>query len=132
MMEIDETLTLRSQYGRFLPPPPTTPPSRQAFLAEVEEVLAKFWQAENDAGRDAEWRRRKNGTEGSEKEWVWLVTPFVCCLTRPVAVFLGFQGLMQRMRTCSCPLHSLSHPVMGGSDMGSTHSRPSPCCIAHS
>jgi hypothetical protein len=97
-IEIDETLTLRSQYGRFLPPPPTTPPSRQAFLAEVEEVLAKFWHAENDAGRDGEWRRRRTGVDGSEREWVWLVTPFVCCLTRPVAVFLGFQGLMHRMR----------------------------------
>ena len=97
-LEIDETLTLRSQYGRFLPPPPTTPPSRQAFLTEVEEVLAKFWHAESDAGRDGEWRRRKTGMEASEKDWVWLVTPFVCCLTRPVAVFLGFQGLMQTMR----------------------------------
>lgn len=98
-IDIDETLTLRSQYGRFLPPPPTTPPTRQAFLAEVEEVLGKFWHAENDAGRDGEWRRRRTGIDGSEREWVWLVTPFVCCLTRPVAVFLGFQGLMQRMQS---------------------------------
>jgi hypothetical protein len=97
-LEIDETLTLRSQYGRFLPPPPSTPPSRQAFLAEVEEVLGKFWNAEKEQKRDGEWRRRQTGLDGSEKDWVWLVTPFVCCLTRPMAVFLGFQKLMHRMR----------------------------------
>ena len=106
-IDIDETLTLRSQYGRVLPPPPTTPPTRQAFLAEVEEVLGKFWHAENDAGRDGEWRRRRTGIDGSEREWVWLVTPFVCCLTRPVAVFLGFQGLMQRMRKSAWSVYSV-------------------------
>ncbi|RSH87357.1 hypothetical protein EHS25_003266 [Saitozyma podzolica] len=92
-------LTIRSQYMRFLPPPPSTPPSRQTYLSTVEEVLGKFWNAEKEAGRDDEWRREATKIEGTEKDWIPLVTPFVCCYTRPVAVFMGFQKLMERMRS---------------------------------
>ncbi|KAI9639808.1 uncharacterized protein MKK02DRAFT_29781 [Dioszegia hungarica] len=91
--------TLRTQYGRFLPPPPVVPPTRHGYLALLEEVLGKFYHAEREDGRDGEYRRRTTGLEGTEREWVWLVTPFMCCLTRPVAVYLGFGKLTGRMRS---------------------------------
>lgn len=81
--------TLRSQYGRFLPPPPTSPPTRHAYLSTLEEVLGKYWNEEKDAGRKIE--------DGEERNWVYLATPFVCCYARPVAVFLAYQKLMERM-----------------------------------
>jgi hypothetical protein len=99
----DNALTIRSQYMRFLPPPPSSPPTRQAYLSTLEEVLGKFWNAEREAGRDDEWRRMTTKVEGTERDWVWLVTPFVCCLTRPVAIFLGFQKLVDRMRKSATP-----------------------------
>ncbi|WVF71480.1 hypothetical protein IAT40_006286 [Kwoniella sp. CBS 6097] len=92
--------TIRSQLSRILPPPPSAPPSRHSFLSILEEVLGKFWNAENLAGRDDEYRRnRAGGLEGTEREWVYLCTPFLCCLSRPVGVFLGFQNLMHRLDT---------------------------------
>lgn len=87
--EDDGSGTLRSQYGRFLPPPPTSPPSRHAYLSALEEVLGKYYNMEREAGRQC--------TPGVEVEWVYLATPFVCCFARPVAVFLAFQKLMDRM-----------------------------------
>ena len=76
--------TLRSQYGRFLPPPPTSPPSRHSYLSTLEEVLGKYYNEEQ-------------GVPGEEDGWVYLATPFVCCYARPVAVFLAFQKLMERI-----------------------------------
>ncbi|AFR92425.1 hypothetical protein J008_00298 [Cryptococcus neoformans] len=97
--EVESFNTLRSQLSRILPKPPSTPPSRHGFLSMLEEVLGKFWNAENLEGRDDEWRKDDaGGFEGSEKDWVYLCTPFVCCLSRPVGVFLGFKSLMERMR----------------------------------
>ena len=91
-------LALRPQYVRFLPPPPTSPPTRHDYLSILEEVLGKFWNAEKERGRDEQWRRSVSyGLEGGEKYWVYLFTPFVCCLSRPAAVFLGFQRLMHRL-----------------------------------
>ena len=37
----EEVTTLRSQVSRFLPPPPTSPPSRQAFLSTLMEVFGE-------------------------------------------------------------------------------------------
>ncbi|WVQ80771.1 hypothetical protein IAT38_002876 [Cryptococcus sp. DSM 104549] len=92
--------TIRSQLSRILPNPPTAPPARHVFLKMLEEVLGKFWNAENEKGRDDEWRRRMSGgIEGSEQVWVYLCTPFMCCLSKPVGVFLGFQNLMERLRS---------------------------------
>jgi hypothetical protein len=82
--------TLRSQYGRFLPPPPTSPPTRHAYLSTLEEVLGKYYNEEKAAG---------SPTSGEEVNWVYLATPFVCCYARPVAVFLAFQKLMERIST---------------------------------
>lgn len=95
----NSSLTLRSQYGRFLPPPPSSPPSRHGFITLLEEVLSKFYNAEKAQGRDEEHRiRASGGLRGTEASWVWLATPFVCCFVRPVAVFLAFQKMMERMR----------------------------------
>jgi hypothetical protein len=80
--------TLRSQYGRFLPPPPTSPPTRHAYLSTLEEVLGKYYNEAKAAGPP---------TPGEEVDWVYLATPFVCCYARPVAVFLAFQKLMERI-----------------------------------
>lgn len=91
--------TLRSQYGRFLPPPPSTPPSRHGFITLLEEVLGKFYNAEKALGRDDEYRlRASGGLRDTEAGWVWLATPFACCFVRPVAVFLAFQKMMERIR----------------------------------
>lgn len=85
--------TLRSQYGRFLPPPPTSPPSRHAYLTTLEEVLGKYYNEEKGFGTP---------TPEDEVNWVYLATPFVCCYARPVAVFLAFQKMMERISK-SCP-----------------------------
>lgn len=83
--------TLRSQYGRFLPPPPTSPPSRHAYLSTLEEVLGKYYNEEKSGGVIP--------SSEDELNWVYLATPFVCCYARPVAVFLAFQKLMERIST---------------------------------
>jgi len=84
--------TLRSQYGRFLPPPPTSPPTRHAYLSTLEEVLGKYYNEEQSGG---------SRTPEDEVNWVYLATPFVCCYARPVAVFLAFQKLMERISKSS-------------------------------
>jgi len=89
--------TLRSQYGRFLPPPPTSPPSRHSYLSTLEEVLGKYYNEEKSSGMIP--------SQADEVNWVYLATPFVCCFARPVAVFLAFQKLMERI---SKSLSSLS------------------------
>lgn len=94
--EADAAGTLRSQYGRFLPPPPTSPPSRHAYLSTLEEVLGKYYNVEKEAGRLASPGAIQG--LGDEVNWVYLATPFVCCFARPVAVFLAFQKLMDRIR----------------------------------
>ncbi len=106
--EDDTNLTLRPQ--SFLPPPPSKPPSRHAFLSLMEEVLGKFWNSETNEGRDDEWRIRVlgGGLEGSEKDWVYLCTPFVCCLSQPIAVYCGFQKLMERICGSSSSVYSKS------------------------
>jgi len=112
--ESEDTLTLRSQYVRFLPPPPSSPPARDEYLTMVEEVLGKFWSTEKDKGRDEEWRRTgSGGMDGTERDWVYLVTPFVCCLTRPMAVFLGFQRLVERLGAFLSPLGLIMLMLIG-------------------
>ncbi|WRT66387.1 uncharacterized protein IL334_003342 [Kwoniella shivajii] len=97
--ELNDLNTIRSQLSRILPPPPSTPPSRHTYLTILEEVLGKFHNAENMAGRDEEYRRNLNGgLQGSENDWIYLATPFVCVLSRPVGIFLGFQKLMEKLR----------------------------------
>lgn len=92
-----ELNTIRSQYSRFLPPPPSTPPSRSTFISTVLEVLGKYHNTQLGKGRDMEKRRSESGLNDSESDWVYLVTPFVCCLSRPGAIYLGFEKLMDRM-----------------------------------
>lgn len=80
----------------------------------VEEVLGKFWSTEKDKGRDEEWRRTgSGGMDGTERDWVYLVTPFVCCLTRPMAVFLGFQRLVERLGAFLSPLGLMMLMLIG-------------------
>ena len=88
----DEEETLRNQYSRFLPPAPTVAPSRAQYLSLVMEVLGKYYNA------DVERSKRIAGDQ--VKDWVYLLTPFVCCLSRPVAMFLGFQRLVDRIGEC--------------------------------
>lgn len=68
----------------FLVPPPSGPPSRHAYMSIMEEVLGKYYNAKNGEGPPA-------------KDWVYLATPFVCCLSRPIAVFYAFEKLTERM-----------------------------------
>ncbi|KAK4688714.1 hypothetical protein P7C73_g1408, partial [Tremellales sp. Uapishka_1] len=82
----------------LLPPPPDSPPSRHAYLSILEEVLGKHANSEEYCearSRGREW----DYNHDDEKDWVYLATPFLCCLSRPVAVFLGFQNLMQKLDT---------------------------------
>jgi len=95
--EDGELNTIRSQYSRFLPPPPSTPPSRNAYISTVLEVLGKYHNMQLQIGRDEETRKEMNAMMAdTEMDWVYLVTPFVCCLTRPAAICLGFEKLMER------------------------------------
>jgi hypothetical protein len=89
---VDPSMTLRTQYSRFLPPPPNAPLSRSVYLGVLEEVLGKY-----KAWRDSQGDEGEENGGGGEKEWVWLITPFICCLSRPGAIFFGFQRLMERM-----------------------------------
>lgn len=95
--EDGELNTIRSQYSRFLPPPPSSPPSRSGFISMVLEVLGKYHNMRRAKNEDEETRRELSGLDDSERDWVYLVSPFVCCLTRPAAVCLGFEKLMERM-----------------------------------
>ncbi|WWC94194.1 hypothetical protein V866_001034 [Kwoniella sp. B9012] len=99
--EDDNLNTLRSQLSRILPPPPNSPPSRHAYISIIEEVLGKYYNSENLLGKNND-EITKNIYYGDECEdknnWIYLVTPFICVLSRPVGVFLGFQKLMKRMK----------------------------------
>ncbi|WVQ67657.1 uncharacterized protein L199_005860 [Kwoniella botswanensis] len=100
--EDDNLNTLRSQLSRILPPPPNSPPSRHTYISIIEEVLGKYYNSENLLGKNND-ENTKNSYYGDECEdknnWIYLVTPFICVLSRPVGVFLGFQKLMKRMKT---------------------------------
>jgi hypothetical protein len=100
--EDGEINTIRSQYSRFLPPPPTAPPSRNTFISTVLEVLGKVYNIQLAKGTDCEKRRMASGIENVEVDWVYLVTPFICCLSRPGAIALGFEQLMGRIGELDC------------------------------
>jgi hypothetical protein len=100
--------TLRSRYSKFLPPPPKTAPSRHDYIAMLKEVLGKYSHSrmiknelarqQNRAGYpDAEVRVGGVGLGAEDEHWVELVTPFICCLKQPIAIYLGFEKLMQRI-----------------------------------
>ena len=95
--EDGELNTTRSQYSRFLPPPPSSPPSRNGFISTVLEVLGKYHNIRLAKNENEETRREISGLDDSERDWVYLVSPFVCCLTRPAAICLGFEKLMNRI-----------------------------------
>ncbi|ORX36671.1 hypothetical protein BD324DRAFT_460250 [Kockovaella imperatae] len=95
----DGTTTLRSQVSRFLPPPPTTPPTRQAYLSTLIEVFGKYHNSQRAKGKDRETRRLSSGLDDTEANWVYLATPFICCLSRPTAIYLGFEKLAERMES---------------------------------
>ncbi|WWC89306.1 uncharacterized protein L201_004227 [Kwoniella dendrophila CBS 6074] len=101
--------TIRSQLSRILPPPPTKPPSRHHYLSILEEVLGKYHNVkisnnkDNDNVGEKEEEEEKRITynelmENYENDWIYLVTPFICVLSRPVGIFLGFQKLMERLK----------------------------------
>ncbi|WWC62170.1 uncharacterized protein I303_104763 [Kwoniella dejecticola CBS 10117] len=99
----DELNTIRSQLSRILPPPPSSPPSRHHYLSILEEVLGKYYNVEYTLTKPA----ATNGEEmedmgmmgNSKNDWIYLVTPFVCVLSRPVGIFLGFQKLTNRLKS---------------------------------
>ncbi|WVW83933.1 hypothetical protein I302_105956 [Kwoniella bestiolae CBS 10118] len=102
----DNLNTLRSQLSRILPPPPNAPPSRHHYISIIEEVLGKYYNAETLLGKHNNENHRGKGDRyyyGDEHEdkgdWIYLVTPFICVLSRPVGVFLGFQKLMERLKS---------------------------------
>lgn len=96
----------------FLIPTPSGPPSRHGYIGLIEEVLGKYWHASGctpkpgdaEAEPDGDRSPRPNWRPGeapAPADWVYLATPFVCCLARPIAVFYGFENLMERMSKCS-------------------------------
>lgn len=92
----------------FLIPPPTEPPSRHTYLSIMEEVLGKYYHAEGTSQRT---------TGPPPKDWVYLATPFVCCLSRPIAVFYAFEKLTERMsrrREALLTRQALSRPSQTG------------------
>ena len=88
--EENELNTIRSQYSRFLPPPPSSPPTRNAFISTVLEVVGKHYHVRSG-------RMEEEGDDGDEEDWVYLITPFICCLSRPGAICHGFEKLMNRL-----------------------------------
>lgn len=98
-----DNLTLRPR--SLLPTPPSAPLTRHAYLSMIENVLGKYYQTIlSDAEQPVPANARElvkawgGGWGGSEVDWVYLVTPFACCLSRNVAVYNGFRKLMDRMR----------------------------------
>ena len=89
-----DTLTLRAQYMRLLPPPPTAPLTRHGYLSTLTEVLGRYYAAHYPL--DAGLAELDLGDE--PKAWVYLATPFCCCFSRPIAVYLAFEALMDRIR----------------------------------
>lgn len=110
----DGTMAFRAKSGGgFLIPAPTAPPTRHTYITMLEEVLGKFWhqtgcrpsevdvegemeEADLDVavGPRARWPA---GVWPQPVDWVYLVTPFVCCLSRPIAVFYAFDKLAERL-----------------------------------
>ncbi|WWC70184.1 uncharacterized protein I206_104133 [Kwoniella pini CBS 10737] len=97
----NELNTIRSQLSRILPPPPNSPPSRHHYLSILEEVLGKFYNVEYTLTKpvNSDITSFDEMMGYSKNDWIYLVTPFVCVLSRPVGIFLGFQNLMNRLKT---------------------------------
>lgn len=105
----DGTMAFRTKSaGGFLIPAPSAAPSRHAYLAMLEEVLGKYWYSQGAKGEldedveDADVAvgpraRWPAGVGPQPVDWVYLVTPFVCCLSRPIAVFYAFDKLAERL-----------------------------------
>jgi hypothetical protein len=94
----------------FLLPPPTAPPRRHVFMQMMEEVLGKYWHAAGcapertdgiaEAGGDYAPRPAWiAGDMPAPVDWVYLATPLMCCLARPIAVFFTFEKLFERIGT---------------------------------
>ena len=66
-------------------------------------------------GKDKDTRRISSSFENSEANWVYLATPFVCCLSRPIACYLGFEKIVERMGECRMSRSSVfvhQHPSL--------------------
>jgi hypothetical protein len=110
----DGTMAFRAKSaGTFLIPAPTAPPSRHAYLSMLEEVLGKYWHAVGckpsrveiegemeEADADVAIGPRPRWPEGvgpQPADWVYLVTPFVCCFSRPISVYYAFDKLAAKL-----------------------------------
>ncbi|CAK9786139.1 hypothetical protein CC85DRAFT_291039 [Cutaneotrichosporon oleaginosum] len=125
----DGTMAFRAKSaGTFLIPAPTAPPTRHAYLSMLEEVLGKYWhgvgckpsrveiEAEMDEvdadvaiGPRARW---PEGVGPQPVDWVYLVTPFVCCFSRPISVYYAFDKLAAKLKTFP-PLPSRLGTMLG-------------------
>lgn len=91
----------------FLLPPPSAPPTRHAYLTLIEEVLGKYWHAAgmpDDPDPHSDLQPRPAWAPGmppAPADWVYLATPFVCVLSRPLAVFYSFEKLVDRLSECT-------------------------------
>ncbi|BEJ07461.1 hypothetical protein CcaverHIS641_0407300 [Cutaneotrichosporon cavernicola] len=125
----DGTMAFRAKSsGTLLVPAPTAPPSRHTYLTMLEEVLGKYWhgveckptaaEAEDeieDLDGDAAARPRVRWPKGvgpQPADWVYLVTPFVCCLSRPIAIYYAFAKLAEKLKTFP-PLPSRLGTMLG-------------------
>jgi len=110
-MSIDDPSTMSWRGKGFLLPPPSAPPKRHVFMQMMEEVLGKYWHASGcspqvtdltaevhgDLAPRPAWH---TGDMPAPVDWVYLATPFMCCLSRPIAVFFTFEKLLERMGMC--------------------------------
>ncbi|RSH78096.1 uncharacterized protein EHS24_002552 [Apiotrichum porosum] len=102
----------------FLLPPPSAPPTRHAYLTLIEEVLGKYWHAAgmpDDPDPHSDLQPRPAWAPGmppAPADWVYLATPFVCVLSRPLAVFYSFEKLVDRLSSFP-PLPSRLGTILG-------------------
>ncbi|EIW70629.1 hypothetical protein TREMEDRAFT_29209, partial [Tremella mesenterica DSM 1558] len=87
---------VQAQHMRLLPPPPTSPLTRQNYLTVIQEVIGKYYAARSAAGKSSiEWKEEWE----DPKTLVYLATPFCCTYTRPIAIYLSLAHFIARLKS---------------------------------
>ncbi|RXK34924.1 hypothetical protein M231_07829 [Tremella mesenterica] len=119
---------VQAQHMRLLPPPPTSPLTRQNYLTVIQEVIGKYYAARsagllpsarytipNTNLKPQESQTQGCNVEGQveagkssiewKEEWedsktlVYLATPFCCTYTRPIAIYLSLAHFIAKLKS---------------------------------